>query len=128
MDFTTLAAGVVATLCPYIAVLAEKSVAAIGEKVPAAAESLFRYLKGKFKSHPSAEDALEDLSKAPTDSDRQAVLRRQLVKLMEQDGSFAESLSNMLSESISNTTNIVSAGENSKIVQQVGKANTANIG
>jgi hypothetical protein len=60
------------------------------------------------------------------DADRQATLRRQLTKMMERDGSFAHDLSALLREAAA-AKNIVNAGDQAKIVQQVGSGNVANI-
>jgi hypothetical protein len=127
MDLVSIATGAVAALSPYFGTFADKSAEALGKKAPAAVESLFHYLKEKFKSHPSASDALDDLSKAPTDLDRLAALRRQIVKVMEQDASFTRDLSDMVGNLLSNNSNVVLAGDNAKIAQQVGRGNTANI-
>ncbi len=62
-ELVALAASAVTALTPYLEPLADKSAEAFGKKAPAAAEGLFNYLRDKFKSHPSASEALEDLSK-----------------------------------------------------------------
>ena len=87
---SVLAASAVAVITPYL-VEAGKAVAKkAGEATWARAEELYSLIKAKFSGHPVAEEALADLEKDPQDEDNQAVLRKQLRKLLETDQAFLE--------------------------------------
>jgi hypothetical protein len=129
MDLLSIAGGAMSVLTPYLNIFAKKSVEAFGKNVPAAADQLFQYLKHKLTSHPSGSEALQDLLEAPEDADRQATIRRQLVKLMEKDPSIAETVSRMIrtQPEIFDVTNAATTGDNAKVAQSVGHGNIINI-
>lgn len=59
--------------------------AAVSEKV----KEIWDRLRGKVEEKPAAKDAVEDLVQEPDDKDRQAALRRQLVRLLTADPDLA---------------------------------------
>lgn len=127
MDFGIIAADVVAMLTPYLATFTQKSAEAFGKKAPEVVENFYHYIVEKFKGNQSASEALGELSKAPTDGDRQGALRLQLIKAMERDNSLAERLSELLRNCSASNTNVATAGTGSRILQQSGSGNTGTI-
>jgi hypothetical protein len=94
MDVATisiLATTAVGFLSPYLAKAGEAIAKKIGEEV-------YQALKTRVSNKPRAQEALVDLEKAPEDPDRQAALRVQLRKLLEEDEAFAMQLQQALKE------------------------------
>jgi hypothetical protein len=94
MDAQTInaiAATAVGFLSPYLAKAGEVVARKLGE-------DLYNILKARFGARPAAQEALADLEAAPTDSDRQASVRSQLRKLLDEDEAFALELQNLLGD------------------------------
>ncbi|TXT41702.1 MAG: hypothetical protein FD135_29 [Comamonadaceae bacterium] len=125
IEFAPLAASAVALLTPLLGKAVDKGVEEVGK---AAATGILGKLKDKL-SHAGAKEALEDLSKQPTDADTQAALRRQLVKAMEADPVMGEFVKTWLGEAtpqaaeigINQTAN--AQGYNNTVIQISGSAN-----
>lgn len=125
IEFAPLAASTVALLAPLLGKALDKGVEEVGK---AAATGILSKLKDKL-SHAGAKEALEDLSKQPTDADTQAALRRQLVKAMEADPAMGEVVKTWLGEAtpqaaeigINQTAN--TQGNNNTVIQISGSAN-----
>jgi len=95
-----LAGGAVKILSPYLSELAsgalDKAKDVAGSEAVAHAKDIFEAIRSKFSGTPAAEEALEDLKKAPEDDDSQATVRVQLKKQLESDETFAASLAELL--------------------------------
>ena len=109
-----LAASAVSLLAPYLAKAGESASTKAGE-------GIYQYLKARFEKKPSANEALDDLEKKPTNVDRQAAVRVQLEKLLEADQAFAVELQQML-QSLSPSPN------NSTIITQTANDHAVQIG
>lgn len=88
----TIASGVVAALAPYLARLAQTAAKDIAELAGNKLAELYDLIKTRFQDRPAANEALSDLQQAPDDEDRQAALRVQITKLMQEDTAFADTL------------------------------------
>ncbi len=80
-------------LQPLLPLIAAKGAEKIGETAGA---DLWNAIKKKFDTKATAREALEELLKAPQDTDVQGQFRAQLKKSMQEDASFAAELSNLL--------------------------------
>jgi hypothetical protein len=98
MDPVTIAAATVAALSPYLAKAGEKIAGAAGDAAWKQAGSLYERLKQKFVGKPAAQAALDDLEQAPADADTQAALRKELKKLLAEDGDLLRELSAALGQ------------------------------
>jgi uncharacterized protein YllA (UPF0747 family) len=86
-----LATTTVGILTPYLAKAGEAVVKKIGE-------DLYQTLKTRFSQKPAAQEALNDLARAPEDTDLQATLRVQVKKLLAEDETFAAQVQRLLRE------------------------------
>lgn len=111
-----IATTAVGFLGPYLSKAGE----AIAKKI---GEDIYHVLKARFSKKPSAQEALADLEKAPSDTDFQAVLRVQLKKLLLEDEAFAEQLQHLLDDAgkteVGATMIRIIAGDNAKVFGQV---------
>ena len=93
MDAVAIAAATVAALSPYLAKAGEKIAGAVGEAAWKQAGTLYEKLRLRLADKPAAQAALADLEKDPTDTDTQAALRKELKKLLAEDGDLLRELS-----------------------------------
>jgi energy-coupling factor transporter ATP-binding protein EcfA2 len=107
---SALATAAVSFLSPYLVKAGEKTAEKIGEKLPEAAGMMWKAILGKFKGHPAAEVAVQDLVTQPEDEDNLAAFRKELRKILRNDPAFAAELKGLLnqtqgqgSDTISNT-------------------------
>ncbi len=98
MDPVSIAAAAVTVLSPYLAKAGEKIASAAGDAAWKQAGALYDKLKQKFVGQPVAQAALEDLAKDPADADTQAALRKELKKLLAEDGDLLRELSATLAQ------------------------------
>jgi hypothetical protein len=130
MDPVTIATAAVSLLVPYLNTAANKAAEVLGEKSVALAHQLFGFLRTKFRDDTSMLGAIEDLSEAPQDSDRQIVVRRLLAKAMQQDAQLTEEISKLVGGAESRSLNANTAtivGDSSKLAQVSGSGNTTTI-
>jgi hypothetical protein len=98
MEPTTLAASAIALLSPYLAKAGTKAADEVGKKLPEYAAKIWTAIRDKFKGKPAAEEAVQDLLEKPEDGMKQVVFQNQLLKVLESDDAFAESLLALLSQ------------------------------
>ncbi len=121
-----LAAQVVLVLTPALVKMAgaaaapavtsgEELAQALGQSAGKHVAALFNAITHKFKGHPAAAEAVDDLAKAPQDEDAQAALRLQLKKALEADESFRQEVRTLLeqaqAESAKGGTTVVASGK-----------------
>ena len=129
MDPVTIAAAAVAALSPYLAKAGEKIADAAGEAAWKKVGDLYDSLKHKFAGKPAAQGALEDLVKDPTDADTQAALRKELKKLLAEDGDMLNELSAMLDQAkLSGVSFNNHIAGNVGSITQIGNAGDVHIG
>jgi hypothetical protein len=129
MDPVTIASAAVAALSPYLAKAGEKIADAAGEAAWKTVGNLYDSLKHKVAGKPAAQGALEDLVKDPTDADTQAALRKELKKLLAEDGDMLRELSAMLDQTKASGVSFNNhiAG-NVGSITQIGNAGDVHIG
>ena len=110
IDIALLATGAWTAIQPYLPVLATKAAEEIQKKVPEAVDKVWQAITTRFEARPAAQEALEDVLKAPEDADTQAAFRQQLKKTMTEDESFATELSKLL-EAAGNSFNATLTGD-----------------
>jgi len=109
---TTLATSVVAALAPYLMKAGEEFAKEAGKAAVNKIGTLYQFLNKRFKNHPSAKEALDDLKAKPDDEDAQAALRVQIKKQLKADPGLAKTIKKLLGEikqdkaSISFVTNV----------------------
>jgi hypothetical protein len=64
----------------------------LGDAAVEQAKALWARLQGKVAAKPSAQEAAEDVAKAPDDPDAQAALRLQLKKILDEDPDLANQI------------------------------------
>ena len=89
MDPATIATLAVTWLVPYLTQAGEAVTKKMGER-------FFAAIKSRIEDKPAAQEAVNDLEKAPTDADAQAALRLQLKKLLTEDKAFAEEIEKLV--------------------------------
>lgn len=98
----TLLAQALPTLVAAGEKAAGKAVEEVGKQAGAAAsgkvKEIWDRLRGKVEEKEAAKDAVEDLAEDPDDADRQAALRRQLVKILQGDQQLAALLEPLVQE------------------------------
>jgi hypothetical protein len=110
MDPTALAAAATALLAPYVAKAGEKLAEKVGEKLPEQMGKLWTAIAAKFKGKPAAEEAAKDLAANPKDEDNQAAFRKELKKLLAEDGGFVNELEQLLKSAQAATSITASQG------------------
>lgn len=116
MEITAIAqtlAALLAPALPYLLKAGESAASKIGEDAWEKAKTLWGKLSAKIKAKPSAQEAVEDVAKAPADDDAQAALRVQLKKLLLDDTSLAKELEQLLSAWQKSGNLAMAAGERS---------------
>jgi hypothetical protein len=105
-----LATAAASFLSPYLVKAGEKTAERIGEQLPEVAGKMWKAITGKFKGHPAAEEAVQDLVAQPEDEDNLAAFRKELRKALGDDPTFAAELKGLLNhaqsqggDTISNT-------------------------
>jgi hypothetical protein len=111
IDVAALAAAAVAALTPLLGKAVEKGVEKAGENL---SDGLFDRLKQRL-NRPAAQEALEDLTRQPTDPDAQGALRVQLRKALEADPALVLEVQRLL-------------GSNWQAAAQIQTANATNHG
>jgi hypothetical protein len=138
-SLTTMVAGVVPALLPYLPIIATKAAEKVGEGLPEGVSKLWTSLKTRFSKGQASKEALDDLLKKPDDPDLQAAFRVQLRKLAEADPEFQAELRAFLNgeqakavtiSSQSGTANISVQGSNNSVAQNIGQIahNVTNLG
>jgi len=114
MDPLSTATAVVTFLIPFL-VEGGKAAAKKG------GEALVAALERRFKDKPAAQEALDDLKKAPQDEDLRAVLRVQLKKTLAADEAFRAELTQLLEqlETVPGTV-VVAQGKGAVAAETVG--------
>ena len=98
MELTPLAASAIAFLSPYLAKAGTKAAEEVGKQLPAYVGKMWTAITDKFKGRPAAEEAVADLLAKPEDGMKQVVFQNQLLKALESDSAFAESLAELLNQ------------------------------
>lgn len=96
MDPAAIAAGVIATLAPYLAKAAGKFAEGAGQAALDQGGKLFDKLKARFAAAPVEHKQLQDLQAAPQDPLNQMVVQKLLRDALEQDPAFARELAELL--------------------------------
>jgi hypothetical protein len=120
MDTGALASSVTTALVPllpYLLKAGEKAAEETGKTVAGQswewAKSLWTKLKPKVEAKESALEAAQDVAQSPEDEDAQAALRVQLKKLLTEDQSLAEEVSQWLEQGKAAGINVFAAGDRS---------------
>jgi hypothetical protein len=99
MDILTLITFLTPAL-PYLAKLGDKAAETAAEKLGEAtwtkATAIWQKLHPKVEAKPAAQEAIADLIQSPEDPDRQAALRVQLKKILEQDDELCRAIAQIL--------------------------------
>lgn len=97
---TPMAASAVALITPYLSAALTKAADAAGAALGKTAFEKIGSLisSSKATAAPRAQEALEDLRKAPEDDGNAADFRKQLLKLLQEDAAVAEALQAWLKE------------------------------
>jgi len=114
-SLSTIIAGVVTALAPYLPMIAKKTAEKVGEDLPGNVATLWNNLKIRFSKGQASQESLDDLLAKPDDPDVQAAFRVQLRKQAEADPLLEKELKNFLS------------GEQSKVLNASRQSGTANI-
>ena len=124
-DPATLAAATVALLAPYFVEAAKQGAGQLGKQAADKVGDLIAWLRAKLPNH----EALIDLGHAPEDLDRQAALRVQLRKLLEQEPDLLGPLARLVEEARAAApgVNTVQQGDRNVAGTAVGTGNTVNI-
>ena len=97
MDLTAisqLGANLWPVILPFIGAGLTKATEKIGESIPG---KIWQAIQGKFEAKTDAKKVLIDLQANPKDPDVQGAFRYQLKQFLQEDASFAASLSQLLS-------------------------------
>lgn len=118
MDITQLAQVVTAFLIPFLPYLlkaGEKAAEEAGKKLGAdaweQAKALWGKLRPKVEAQTAAQEAVEDVARAPTDEDAQAALRLQLKKLLSVDKALAAEVGQLWQEAEAAGVTVIASGE-----------------
>jgi hypothetical protein len=132
MDTGALASSVTTALVPllpYLLKAGEKAAEETGKTVAGQswewAKSLWTKLKPKVEAKESALEAAQDVAQSPEDEDAQAALRVQLKKLLTEDQSLAEEVSQWLEQGKAAGINVFAAGDRSVAIG--GNVNSSTI-
>lgn len=111
----------ISLLSPYLLKLGESFSTSAGSAAWAKAGQVYEAIKAKFNSEPSAQTALEDLSRTPKDLGSQNKLHKELEKQLYKDEVFANELVKLLEEAdqadVDSVFNTNIHGEVQKFVQ-----------
>lgn len=78
--------------------VAQETVEAVGEDAVDLGRRIWDKLRGRVEAKPAATEAVDDVAERPDDEDRQAALRVQLRKLLEEDPELAAELGRLWEE------------------------------
>lgn len=98
MDISVITATSVTLLSAFLSEAGKGFAKKTGEVVWNKTSELYNLIVTKIKGINSAEEALAELSQNPTDEDTQAVMRKQLKKIIISDPKFAKVIENLLIE------------------------------
>lgn len=122
MDPTTLAAGAVAALVPYLGEAGKAVAKKAGDAAWGQCEKLWTFLRGRLTG-TSAQEALEDLQKQPGDADVQGQARLQLRKALQADPTLVQELAALLQAAQTEARQYLNVtGDNNTIVQSTGSS------
>lgn len=120
MDIGTIASSVTTALVPllpYLLKAGEKAAEETGKTIAGQswewAKSLWSKLRPKVEAKPGALEVTQDAARAPDDQDAQAAFRQVLKKLLTEDQSLAEEVSDWLEQGKAAGINVSAAGERS---------------
>jgi hypothetical protein len=121
----TLAAATVALLSPYFAEAAKQGAAQLGKQAADKVGDLIAWLRAKLSGH----EALIDLGHRPENPDRQAALRVQIEKLLEQEPDLLGPLARLVEEARATAPGVstVQTGDRNIAGTNVGTGNTITI-
>lgn len=125
---TPMAASAAALITPYLSAALAKAADAAGAALGKTAfEKIGGLISGsKAASAPRAQEALQDLQKAPEDDGNVADFRKQLLKLLQEDAAVAEALQAWLKEHNVQPAGVVqtatASGANSTVNQVSGSS------
>ena len=97
-SISSLAAGIVAVLAPYLAKGAEEIAKGAGKAAAGKLGELHRVLKARLQKEPVANKALADLEAQPKKKSARAALERELTAQLSSDPAFEETLRGLFSE------------------------------
>jgi hypothetical protein len=124
MDPVTISTSAVALLAPHIPAIITGVVEGVASRIPEGVTKLWRKIADRFKDTPTAQSAIEDLQKDPTDQDNLASFRKELRKMIEADPKFAEELHELV-ETIPHGDIIV---QNQKVIHSTVQGSVVQIG
>jgi hypothetical protein len=122
-----LATSVVATLAPYLVKAGEEFAKEVGKTAVSKIETLYQFLNKRFKNHPSAKEALDDLKTKPDDEDAQAALRVQIKKLLKADPTLVKTIQQMLDEIKQDKASVSFLTQVNGNVDQINNAERMNV-
>ena len=103
MDPTILAQNLVVFLAPflpYLVKVGEKAAEEAGKKISVSAweqaKALWDKLRPRVEARPTAQEAVQDMTKTPNDEDARTVLRVQLKKLLAEDETLVEEIAQLM--------------------------------
>ncbi len=103
MDPTILAQNLVVFLAPflpYLVKVGEKAAEEAGKKISVSAweqaKALWDKLRPRVEARPTAQEAVQDMTKTPNDEDARTVLRVQLKKLLAEDETLIEEITQLM--------------------------------
>ena len=124
---SALASAAVTALVPLLHKAAEKGAEELGKST---AGTLFDKLKSRLLTKASAQEALEDLAKAPQDETNQDLVKAQITKALKEQPALADELRAWLAETgsqavVAQTMNV--NGDGNKLIQNTGAGSSFQI-
>lgn len=120
MDPVSLAAaitGFLAPVLPYLLKGGEKAAEEVGKKFGSAvwdkATTLWARLRPRLKANPAAQEAIQEMAKAPEDQAAQGALNLQVRKILSEDSALAEEVARWLEEAKRAGVITIAAGDRS---------------
>lgn len=108
---------------PYLLKAGEKATEEVGRKLGSdawdKAKALWAKLYPKVEAKPAAQEAVQDVTNAPTDTDAQAALRLQLRKLLAEDETLASEVARLWEEVKAGGVTIIAGGERSIAARKI---------
>jgi hypothetical protein len=124
---TTLATSVVATLTPYLVKAGEEFAKEAGKAAVNKIGTLYQFLSKRFKNHPSAKEALNDLKAKPDDKDAQAALRIQIKKVLKAEPDMVMTIQQLLVDVKQDRASVSFVTQVNGNVDQINNAERMNI-
>jgi hypothetical protein len=107
-------------LLPYLVKAGEKAAEEAGKKVGGdtwdKVKSLWDKLKSKIAAKPAAQEAVQDVARAPQDEDAQASLRQQLKKILSEDEALATQVAEWLKQNAPSVNTVIASGERAVVI------------